>query len=519
MLEAQITELAGHLNAGNHRFLVLTAEFDRRKGWATAGCNSCAHWLNLKCGIDMGAAREKVRVANALEGLPQISAAMARGQLSYSKVRAITRVARPETEELLLMIALHGTAHHVETTVRTFRRCQQAEELSREARQQATRALHYNYDDNGSLIIRASLPAEVGALFVKAINAAVEAADRPTPAGAAGGTSPSRKAATRPNVSAETSASASHVARDIATEARPSAGGHLAQGVSAETRESTPASESPTPGERPSWAMRRADALGRMVESFMAHGAEVMSGGDRQQIVVHVDAQTLRDGGSGRCEHEDGPAMPVETARRLACDASVVPIVEGEDGETLNVGRKTRTISPALRRALNSRDRCCRFPGCSNKHYVDGHHIKHWADDGETKLSNLVLLCRFHHRFVHEGGVTIQVLNDGALRFKLKDGRALDSLRPAQLASADAPLAEDIQQGDWMSLHAAHDATDVHITPTTAVTRWLGESCDYSTIIQAMFHRMRHAEAQSLTPQLAQNVSAETPRIHQACVH
>ena len=178
-LEAQITELAGHLNAANHRLLALIAEFDRRLGWAASGNQSCAHWLSWKCGIDLGAAREKVRVALALEKLPFVSAAMAGGGLSYSKVRAITRVATSETEELLLTIALHGNTHHVETTVRCFRRAQQAEELSREARQQAARRLSYLYDEDGSLVLKGSLPAEVGALFIKAIEAALEAADRP----------------------------------------------------------------------------------------------------------------------------------------------------------------------------------------------------------------------------------------------------------------------------------------------------------------------------------------------------
>ena len=137
-LEAQITELAGHLNAANYRFLKLLAEFDRREGWAGVAIQSCAHWLNWKCGLDMGAARQKVRVAHALEKLPNIAAAMERGQISYAKVRAITRVACPATEDYLLNIALHGTAHHVETLVRHFRRMKQAEELSREASSRRT---------------------------------------------------------------------------------------------------------------------------------------------------------------------------------------------------------------------------------------------------------------------------------------------------------------------------------------------------------------------------------------------
>jgi hypothetical protein len=161
-LTAEICTLAGHINAANHRFLMLIAEFDRRTGWSDGATQSCAHWLNWKCGIAMGAAREKVRVAHALAKLPKISAAMACGRLSYSKAREITRVASTETEDYLLMIAEHGTAQHVEKLVRAFRRCQEAEELSREARQQQTRSVTWRHDDDGSIVLTCRLPAEAG---------------------------------------------------------------------------------------------------------------------------------------------------------------------------------------------------------------------------------------------------------------------------------------------------------------------------------------------------------------------
>jgi hypothetical protein len=141
-LEDQITELVGHLNAANYRFLKLLAEFDRRNGWIEVCAQTCAHWLNWKCGIAIGAAREKVRTARALESLPLISAAMERGELSYCKVRAITRIASPATEADLLMIAQYGTGYHVEKLVRLYRRCQEAEEVSREAQQQANRSVN-----------------------------------------------------------------------------------------------------------------------------------------------------------------------------------------------------------------------------------------------------------------------------------------------------------------------------------------------------------------------------------------
>ena len=169
-LATEICTLAGHINAASHRWLVLIAEFDRRNGWSDSATQSCAHWLNWKCGIAMGAAREKVRVARALENLPKVSAAMASGRLSYSKAREITRIACAATEDHLLMIAEHGTAQHVEKLVRAYRRCQEAEELSREARQQQTRSVTWRYDDDGSIVLTCRLPAEAGAQMLKALD-------------------------------------------------------------------------------------------------------------------------------------------------------------------------------------------------------------------------------------------------------------------------------------------------------------------------------------------------------------
>jgi hypothetical protein len=171
-LIAEITTLAGHLNAGNARFLVLIGELDRRQGWAEWGVRSCAHWLNWKCGISLGAAREKVRVARALRALPQVAAAMAEGRVSYFKVRELTRVADETNEAYLLHIALHGTASHVEAVVRGYRRARDAEELGREALQQRDQSLWWHTEPDGSLVIRARVPAEVGALFVRALQAA-----------------------------------------------------------------------------------------------------------------------------------------------------------------------------------------------------------------------------------------------------------------------------------------------------------------------------------------------------------
>jgi hypothetical protein len=216
-----------------------------------------------------------------------------------------------------------------------------------------------------------------------------------------------------------------------------------------------------------------------MAESFLAHGDESLSGGDRHQVVVHVDAQTLKDSVAGRCEFEDGASMAAETARRLSCDASVFTIIENEKGDPLNVGRKTRSIPPALRRALNSRDQGCRFPGCCNKKYVDGHHIEHWAHGGETKLSNLVTLCRFHHRLVHEGDATIRVLDDGALRFIKPDGTSYDSF-----------ASNHTQPFQWTDVVECNDQAGIRINAHTAVTLFAGGPVDYGMAVDALLQRV-----------------------------
>ena len=228
-LEAQITQLAGQLNAANYRWLTLIAEYDRRQGWADGKLPSCAHWLNFKCGLNLGAAREKVRVAHALASLPKIAASMARGELSYSKVRALTRVACAATEDALLMIGLHGTAYHVETLVRGYRRAQQAEELSREAQQHANRSLSYWFADDGSLILKCRLPAVAGATLIKALDAAIE---------------------TIPN-----------------------------KEISAKVVE-----ERSIP-----YQSRRADALAVLAETYLAEPNTSSNTADRYQVVVHVD--------------------------------------------------------------------------------------------------------------------------------------------------------------------------------------------------------------------------------------
>jgi hypothetical protein len=258
----------------------------------------------------LGAAREKIRVAHALEGLPKIAASMARGELSYSKVRALTRIACGTTEDSLLMIALHGTAHHVEKLVRHYRQVEHAEDLARETRQEERCRLSCWYDSDGSLIVQGRIPALKGALFEKALEAAME----------------------------------------------------------------------------------------------------------------------------------------------------------------------------ALRRALNARDTGCRFPGCTFDRYIDAHHVEHWADGGETKLSNLVTLCRAHHRMVHKGEIVIKARENGEWQFFSQDGR------PYKEA-----YRENRPSYEWNAIHDVQEAQGVYIDARTATTRWAGERMDYDLAIFGLFSSVARA--------------------------
>ena len=169
----EIAELSAHLEAASARLLDLIREFDARGGWSN-GFRSCADWLSWRIGLDLGTAREKVRVARALATLPLLAQALARGELSYAKVRALTRVATPETEARLLGVGRAGTAAHVERIVRGWRCMDRKAEARETKRQHASRALHVHQDEDGTVVLRGRLEPEVGALFMQALAAARE---------------------------------------------------------------------------------------------------------------------------------------------------------------------------------------------------------------------------------------------------------------------------------------------------------------------------------------------------------
>jgi hypothetical protein len=418
-LGEQITELAGHLNAGEYRFLVLVEAFDREDGWQGEGINSCAHWLNWFCGMSIGVAREKVRIARALPGLPQISQAFSEGRVSYSKVRAMTRAATLENEDALLNTAYHGSAAQLERQVQLYRRIKRTEALAEEQLRHAHRELSWHIDEAGCWVFRGRLTAEQGAVVARALEAAMDRAFE------------------------ETRGEPKEVAREIEREQFTIG---LAEPI----------------------AQRRADALERVARGYLA-GPEVSdSSGDRYLVNLHTDIETLKaDGEGAEANIDDRSSVPAETSRRLACDASLLHWLETEEGEPLSVGRKTRSIPPAIRRALQRRDGGCRFPGCTATRFVDAHHIVHWADGGETRMENLVLLCRRHHRLVHEGGFGLEAGPDRAFRFSRPDGT------PCPTPPTDVPAGISTRSARPTQPQASKSPATPP-TGTWTATRWTG---------------------------------------------
>jgi hypothetical protein len=350
--------LEAHIEAATQRSLAMLAEIDLRRGWERSGYPSCAHWVVARCRIDLGTAREKVRTARALAGLPLTNEAMARGELSFCQVRALTRAATPDNERDLLTLARDSSVNQLERMIRAWKKGGRQDEAQRERERHESRTLAIFPDDDGGYLLKARLTPEAGALLMRALDAASDALFRERPS--------------------------------------------IAQTDEEKHREA---------------GQRRADAIELLAERALAAGfggpaddaQPPISGSraERYQVVLHVEHETLASGGEpGMSELEDGTRVSCETSRRLSCDASVVEVAQKPDGTVLDVGRKTRVISGALRRALEIRDRGCRFPGCGRR-FTDGHHVRHWADGGETSLDNCLLLCRHHHRLVHEGGWTI----------------------------------------------------------------------------------------------------------------
>jgi hypothetical protein len=473
-LADEITTLYAHVHAATHRLLMLIAEFDRLGGWKPGGHRSCAHWLSFHTGIDLGAARERMRAARALLGLPEIGASMARGELSFAKVRALTRVATPDNETELLEFARAGTAAAVERLVRGWRRLSRLDEQEMERERHRSRCFSVVPDLDGMYVVRGRLDPEVGAVLMRAIEAASDALfrqDREKLQGLADALGVGEPDALR-TTPRQRRADAVGLLAERALAAGFGEGGQRSQDGD-RVREGGDGRRDCDRGRVCSQNNRAGGEQGREghVMTQADHAPEgrfrqrrplPLSGtrAERFQVVIYVDAACLRSdpapgprhpGDSAdrtpdlaRSELEDGTRVSAETSRRLACDASRITLTTGQDGRLLDVGRKTRTVPPAIRRALEARDRGCRFPGCGLR-FTDAHHIRHWADGGATTLSNLVLLCRHHHRAVHEEGFRVEVGPTGRLNFYDSQGLPLPDV-PSPAYVGETPIEALIRQ-------------------------------------------------------------------------
>jgi hypothetical protein len=403
-LGEQIAEQAVHLDAAMHRLLTDLRRFDEARGWHAQGFPSCAHWLSYRVGWDLGTARERVRVAKALVELPKVDAALAEGKLSYSKARAITRVATPVIEPKLLQYAEVCTASQLETICRKFHAAERTvvdpkAALPRDDERYVTIAS----TSSGMVCVKAFLRADEAALFQQVI---VEAAQH----------------CTREEISENAENS------DVSAESRTTA-------------------EISSPAKTLS-RCNRADGLMAVVQSYARGGSPQRS---PVEMIITTPVEALRgDAGSELSPTssmdpnqldrgatipvaivaETGTSLSPDTVRRLACDCGVVEATVDSRGNPLSIGRKTRTIPSAIKRALLLRDRTCRFPGCDHRLFLDGHHLRHWADGGETSLRNTTLLCSAHHSYVHERGYRIVQEDTGNLTFLDPRGKPVVAVPP-----------------------------------------------------------------------------------------
>jgi hypothetical protein len=489
-LEAQICELAGHLTAATCRFLVLLGDFDARRGWASWEMGSCAQWLSWKCQMGSGAAREHVRVARALRDLPVLRGEFGAGRLSYAKIRALTRIATPDTERGLAEIAGPMTGNQLERFARAHRQVSHADDANAGIR----RRLTWRFDDDGSLAGTFRLPPLQGAVLLQALRAAAGDLEHPHPGHDDADGVPAR---TAPD-------------REQPAPAHPADPGNpLEPGQPAVAGSRRPAAVTST---------NMADALLVICETFLAGQAAAASDPEVYQVIIHVGTDALPPAGQvgapasgpgvqpdqtpdgvsaetpapgpadvsaetpapartpghpadpARCHVEDGPAISVTTAQMLGCTAALSWMLHHRDGTILDLGRRRRRPTSAQRRAARERDHCrCRYPGCQSRR-TDLHHIQHWANGGPTSLDNLINLCKRHHMLIHDRGYYIAARPGGTFTFYQPDGTLLPT-SPA--LPAPTGIIED-----------CHDAD---ITPGTIIPYWYGERLNLDYAIHACF--------------------------------
>ena len=452
-LEAEISSVAATIAAFTCRWLAMIAEYDRRKGWEQWECRSMTHWLVGHVGLGRSTARERVRVANALTNLPLLQAEFAAGRLSYSRVRAVTRVATAANEPALVNMALSCTEPQLQRWVTAIQRVKVANDPDIAELIFESRSITFAYDDNGAWIARFRLPPEIGAIVANLIATEVDAAqlDEPEPGRGDERLSIEQRRADAFTAIIERAAACKCCVDDAATLETPSdsgldddsetiagapdLGAHPCSTTSQSPAVPIPASPAQ---EKPSAARRRrcaADQAGGVHSGRftpkVGSPARVTVARRDPLIVVH----RFPDG----AELNKRP-LPITTADRLACDCITVSLDHDLEGNPLKLGRTRRSPNTAQRRAARERDQCCRFTGCEVRKGLHLHHVKYWTrDKGFTDLDNMIYLCTRHHRAVHEKHWRIVGRSDGQIDFVPPDRTG--PLRPRPPADLDELVA------------------------------------------------------------------------------
>ena len=475
---------AGRVAAGEAELLRLIGEWDAREGWAPAGALSCAHWLMWRCGLSIGPARQRVRVARALRELPMTSAALAGGQLTYSQVRAVTRVATAEDEQTWLELAEQTTAAQLEKAVRGVRRARQGAKEPEE-REPFRAGVEDRWDDDGNLILTTRIPAALApavmAVLEQAradeqaerdavlatVEAAVAAASATVQDGSAEPSPP------RADGSAEPSPGATDVPEEYYYD-EPEYPGTPYIGW-------LPSEQPPgLDGKITAWRVEK-DRLRAKARAWAEHQQRVLEAAERQGAVTR--RATLGDGlirlltrdsnGRSRVKLEllvDPMSGWSRTTRdELLPPAMTAEILQGkrlprirpitaDDLARQDQGRSTRLVTTRLRQLLGHLDgECCRFPGCTRIRKLQAHHVTFWRNGGRTDLANLALVCSRHHTLIHSEGFRLELRDDRTLIVTSADGTRLEHLpaKPWQ-PKGDLPgqvLSPSQWNGDRLDLH------------------------------------------------------------------
>jgi hypothetical protein len=541
-LGEEIATFAARVDVATHALIAKLRQFDAHEGHAHDEFATSAHWLSWRTGIGLNAAREKVRVARALGELPRIDELFARGKLSYSKVRAITRVATPESEQDFIDIALNATASQVERLARAYERTRDHKD---ESIPKPRRYVRRSKTFRGMERIEMQLPPEEAKIVWDALMSAMDADRKSGKAARDGGAvetsavvpgtsrsassggaangpeegsaaEPSDNAANAPTPTSDSASESTDQPSRVSAETRDAGGGPDAapqppdrpSRVSAETRDVGGGPDAaPQPADRPSRVSAetreardgpsgaasktgqthtggccagvtmlpandgqeqeeaRADAMVNVARAYLRTRPRTLGSG-YELVVITTQERLEAGGGSVGAVMRDGTPLPLDVARMLACDSARVNMTADQTGALMDVGRSTRTIPPAIARALWVRDGCCRVPGCGRRRHLQAHHVIHWADGGPTCLSNLMLVCSSCHRAIHEGRILVEV-RDGKLVFRDAQGKE----RPA--APPSAATGEELE-----ALERFLQDADLHIDPSLNEPRWDGTRLD-----------------------------------------